>query len=84
MEVPRPVSAGLGCAEITSTTITAFESSFVWFNIHHALLRLGTIISIYSQKPGELFVKRQNNKSATVCKIETFVLQVKYLDRSHY
>lgn len=84
MEVLRPVSEGLGCAEVTCTMTAAFESSFVWFNIHHALLRLGTIISVYSQKPGELFDKRQSNKSATVCKIETFVLQVKYLDRNHY
>lgn len=84
MEVPRPGSSGLGCAEVTSSTITAFESNFVWFNVQHALLRLGTIISIYSQKPGELFVKRQSDKSSTVCKIQTFVLQVKYLDRNHY
>lgn len=83
-EVPRPVSSGLGCVEVTSSTITTFESNFVWFNIQHALLRLGTIISIYSQKPGELFVKRQSNKSSTVCKIQTFVWQVKYLDRNHY
>lgn len=57
---------------------------FLWFNTQHALLRLGPIISIYSQKPGELFVKRQSNKSSTVCKTQTFVLQVKYLDRNHY
>jgi len=84
MEVPRPLSSGLGCAAVTSSIITAFESNFVWFNRQNALLRLGTIISIYSQKPGELFVKRQSNKSSTVCKIQTFILQVKYLDRNHY
>lgn len=84
MEVPRPISSRLGRAEVTSSIVTAFESNFLWFNIQRALLRLGTIISIYSQKPGELFVKRQSNKSSTVCKIQTFVLQVKYLDRNHY
>lgn len=82
-EVPKP--SGFGCAEVPSSTITAFESNVVWFNVQYALLRLGTIISIYSQKPGEiLFVKRQSNRSSTVCKIQTFVLQVKYLDRNHY
>lgn len=82
--VPTAGSSVPGCAQVTSSTVAAFESDFVWFNIQHSLLRLGTIISIYSQKPGKLFVKRQSNKSSMVCKIQTFVLQVKYLDRNHY